>query len=243
MLQILSAVQVVVSNTDSRSSATDVTGRPDRIIVHTHASLPTIAERLTATDGPQTFWWMIGLPNAGKSTISNQIAGAHRIAIDEIRAVGGWRAHDRDDNKHAYRVARAQVTAALDSGCSVVFDSSGLHPEMRGWARTLADARGVPFVVLHLAVSEATSRMRDQVRRPLGDQGTGFFRYLADLAASIEPVLEAEDHPLVHRVPDALVLRLVTLVGGNAERLREPRAGQLPAEAIRRLASPAEFLP
>jgi predicted kinase len=88
---------------------------PRPLTVCRAADLPALAAQLRAHP-PQSFWWMVGLPNAGKSSVARAMAQATVISIDEIRAQNGWQVLNSVHSALAYDRAEELTAAALARG-------------------------------------------------------------------------------------------------------------------------------
>lgn len=140
--------------------------------------------------------WLTGLPSAGKTTLATGLArqlraeGRSRLEVldgDEMRALLssglGFSRADRDAN-----VLRIGWVAATLASHGVLVLASVLSPyaEARDDVRALHDAKGAPFLEVHVAAPVATCRQRD-VKGLYAGQRSGQLTGLTGIDAPYEP--------------------------------------------------------
>lgn len=136
---------------------------------------------------------MCGLPYAGKSTLAALIARlvpARLVSLDAInaeRGLDGGEGIPEAEWARTHRVALERVDAALAEGASVVVDDTNCHRFLRDNFRRLAEAAGIPAVVVYLP--ESTDVALDRLRRNRSSPDRPRVRedVLAGVAAKFEP--------------------------------------------------------
>src|SRR3954463_13213688 len=114
--------------------------------------------------------WMTGLPGSGKSTIASGVeaslldAGRHAYILDGdnlrhgLNGDLGFSAADRAENVRR----TAEVSALLaDAGVVVLVALVSPYRADRAAARAVHDARGLPFLEIHVATSLEECERRD----------------------------------------------------------------------------------
>jgi len=176
-----------------------------------------------------------GLSGSGKSTVAAALleaAGAVRLRSDVERkrlfglgalqrsAAAGLDIYTAEATQRTFERLRQLARTALRAGYPVIVDAAFLRRDERDAFRTLADAQGVPFAVLHCHAGLPALRERVAQRQAGGvDPSEADLGVLARQQAQGEP-LAAEEAPFVFDLPtdapwDAQALALRWAAGGR----------------------------
>jgi len=153
-----------------------------------------------------------GLIAAGKSTVSEAIANEmsapivdadrtrkHMLGVAETVHVNdaSWKgAYDPAFTTHVYEEVLRRAGAVLASGRSAVIDASFRSRTMRGDARALAKAQGVPFVLVECRADLDVCRQRLVERAKTASVSDGRLEVFDDFCARFEAIdeLAAAEH-------------------------------------------------
>jgi hypothetical protein len=166
-----------------------------------------------------------GLMGSGKSTLTAQLAfelGISSFNSDVTRKqIGGVPPdtaardafgeglYDRQSTEATYTELLSRAENLLQKGSSVVIDASFLHKAQRTPFARLAKRLAVPFIILHVACSEAEHKRRLQEREAAGKSfSDGRLELLALQAAGFETPDETEGTliPLSANAPPATLV-------------------------------------
>ncbi|GAB2774681.1 hypothetical protein GCM10027275_17150 [Rhabdobacter roseus] len=150
---------------------------------------------------------VMGLPASGKTSFARALAaaldGVH-LSSDAIRAELARRGTYQDADKEAVYAEMLRRTAqVLSEGRDVVADATFHRQARRALFLNLAKAQEVPYRLIEIRASEATTRQRLQVPRP--DSEATWAVYLL-LKKEWEP--PTEPHEVLytdHATPEELV--------------------------------------
>jgi predicted kinase len=124
-----------------------------------------------------TLYLMMGLPGAGKTTASIQIAkltGAEHLWADKIRRDKfGKPSYTHDENQKLYFEMNSEVDKLLAEGKSVVFDTNFKYQKDRQHLSEIAKKHAANVVICWLKVDRELAKQRaledtDHPHRPLG---------------------------------------------------------------------------
>lgn len=139
-----------------------------------------------------TLYLMVGYPGAGKTTVANLIAkitGAEHLwtARERLSRFGTPKEqYTTDENKELYSNLNQKAKDFLESGKSVVFDTSFNYKKDRDKLRKIAHESGAETKVVWvqtpriIAQTRATEDAHLQETRILGDMSEGNFNRLSD---------------------------------------------------------------
>jgi predicted kinase len=168
---------------------------------------------------------MAGILASGKTTLATDLARrleAVHLEADAVRreleGAGHPEARVPGFSAAVYEELLGRATRVLDADRPVVLDGCFRSRELRARARALAEARGVPFLLVECRVPEPLARARLGQR----ERATGTPGWLAMLDAFLrewEPVEELP--PGAHAVADGAASAL-EVAAGLEEHLRDP---------------------
>ncbi|MDA8429221.1 MAG: AAA family ATPase [Geobacteraceae bacterium] len=156
-----------------------------------------------------TLFITCGLMGSGKSTLTAQLAfelGVASFNSDVVRKqTAGFSAEKRTRdayneglyNHHTHEATYAELLRRaeqhLTAGNSVIVDACFTHRDQRSAFAALAHRHAVPFIILHVACSDAENKRRLQDREASGASvSDGRLELLADQTAEFEPPNESE---------------------------------------------------
>lgn len=110
----------------------------------------------------------IGIPGSGKTTLLKEFAeknGYGYISPDNIRAELSGNAADQTRNTEVWQIAYDRLAEQLNSGQTVVFDSTMTEPEKRAQFINFARKNGVEKIyAVHTDVPLETAKERNATR-------------------------------------------------------------------------------
>ncbi|MGN6608875.1 MAG: LLM class flavin-dependent oxidoreductase [Jatrophihabitans sp.] len=112
---------------------------------------------------------LVGASGSGKSTwAAARYRGPEIVSSDDLRGVVGSGRHDLDATDDAFRLLEDIVAARVRRGLTCVVDTLGLDAARRRRWRALAEAAGLPAVVVRFDVPAPLARSRNAARaRPV----------------------------------------------------------------------------
>lgn len=144
---------------------------------------------------------MRGFPGSGKSTQARKIAdetGAVVVCRDDLRKMlhGVYHSGKRDLEDEVTIAERAQVTAFLKAGKSVVVDATHLNPTfLRRWAK-LAAQHGADFDLVNVRMGQVKCSANNADRESRGERSVG-----ADVIAGMAKRYPIQNWPDVKALP------------------------------------------
>jgi hypothetical protein len=166
-----------------------------------------------------------GILASGKTTLATDLArrlGAARLGADAVRreleGAGHSEARVPGFSATVYDELLQRAARALDAGLPVVVDGCFRTRELRARALALAEARGIPFLLVECRVPEALARAR-LVQRERATGATGWLAMLDAFLREWEPVEELP--PEAHAVADGAASAL-EVAASLEEHLRDP---------------------
>jgi aminoglycoside phosphotransferase family enzyme/predicted kinase len=212
----------------------DVHGRT-RADAESHAYL-RLARSLSAPHRP-AIALMHGLSGSGKSHAAAELVartGGVRVRSDvERKRLHGVAPHaasgatldaglySREATERTYARLAALAEAIADAGWIAIVDAAFLRRDEREAVARLADARGVPFVIVSCDATDAVLRTRIEARRAAGsDPSEATLAVLDRQLATREPLADAERPRTVLVRTDAGAAAFETGIAEAVRRLR-----------------------
>lgn len=113
---------------------------------------------------PPTLYLLIGFPGAGKTTVANYISEAtqavHLWADQERARMFANPSHSPQESRELYEYMNHKAEALLQSGQSVVFDTSFNFYKDRQRLRQIAQNAGAEVVLVHVTTDKAIAKAR-----------------------------------------------------------------------------------